>query len=250
MSIVKRLIGATALAIFCGSSAAWAQTPPQNPAPAPQNPAAAPQSPAPAPQNPAPTPQTSQPVVPPTVTAPPATAAAASVAPVIPKGVDLPADYVIGPDDNLDVIFWRDKDMSALVSVRPDGRITLPLLNDIQAAGLTPDQLRTAVMAAATKFVEDPNVTVVVKVINSRKVFVTGMVAKPGPYPLMGPTTVMQALSVAGGIQEFADSKNILIMRNENGRPVAYRFNYKEVLKRKNLKQNIELKPGDTVVVP
>jgi polysaccharide export outer membrane protein len=169
---------------------------------------------------------------------------------VIPKGVDLPADYVIGPDDTLDVIFWRDKDMSALVSVRPDGRVTLPLLNDIQAAGLTPDQLRTTVMAAATKFVEDPNVTVVVKVINSRKVFVTGMVAKPGPYALMGPTTVMQALSVAGGIQEFADSKNILIMRNENGRPVAYRFNYKEVLKRKNLKQNIELKPGDTVVVP
>jgi len=251
MSIVKRLIGATALAIFCGSSAAWAQTPPQTPAPAaPQNPAPAPKSPAPAPQNPAPTPQTSQPAVPPPATAPPATAAAASEAPVIPKGVDLPTDYVIGPDDNLDVIFWRDKDMSALVSVRPDGRITLPLLNDIQAAGLTPDQLRTAVMAAATKFVEDPNVTVVVKTINSRKVFVTGMVAKPGPYPLMGPTTVMQALSVAGGIQEFADSKNILIMRNENGRPVAYRFNYKEVLKRKNLKQNIELKPGDTVVVP
>ena len=243
MSIVKPLIGATALAIFCGSSAPGAQTPPQNPAPAPQNPA-------PAPQNPAPAPRTSQPAVPPTVTAPPATAAAASDAPVIPKGVDLPADYVIGPDDNLDIIFWRDKDMSALVSVRPDGRVTLPLLNDIQAAGLTPDQLRTAVMAAATKFVEDPNVTVVVKVINSRKVFVTGMVAKPGPYPLMGPTTVMQALSVAGGIQEFADSKNILIMRNENGRPVAYRFNYKEVLKRKNLKQNIELKPGDTVVVP
>jgi len=76
------------------------------------------------------------------------------------------------------------------------------------------------------------------------------MVAKAGPYPLMGPTTVMQVLSMAGGIQEFADSKNILIMRNENGRPVAYRFNYKEVLKRKNLKQNIELKPGDTVVVP
>jgi len=169
---------------------------------------------------------------------------------VIPKGVDLPSDYVIGPDDILDVIFWRDKDMSALVSVRPDGRVTLPLLNDMQAAGLTPEQLRTSVMTAATKFVEDPNVTVVVKAINSRKVFVTGMVAKPGPYPLMGPTTVMQALSVAGGIQEFADSKNILIMRTENGRPVAYRFNYKEVLKRKNLKQNIELKPGDTVVVP
>jgi len=151
MSIVKQLIGATALAIFCGSTAAWAQTPSQRPAPAPQNPAPVPQNPAPAPQSPAPTPQTSQPAVPPTVPAPTATAAPVSGAPVIPKGVDLPADYVIGPDDTLDIIFWRDKDMSALVSVRPDGRVTLPLLNDIQAAGLTPDQLRTAVMTAATK---------------------------------------------------------------------------------------------------
>jgi polysaccharide biosynthesis/export protein len=246
MSIVKHLIGATALAIFCGSNAAWAQTPPQSPAQSP------PQSPAPQspPQSPAQTPKTSQPAVPLPVPAPPAPAVPVSGAPVIPRGVDVPPDYVIGPDDNLEVIFWRDKDMSAVVSVRPDGRVTLPLLNDIQASGLTPEQLRTAVMTAATKFVEDPNVTVVVKAINSRKVFVTGMVQKAGPYPLMGPTTVMQVLALAGGIQEFADSKNILIMRTENGRPVAYRFNYKEVLKRKNLKQNIELKPGDTVVVP
>jgi polysaccharide export outer membrane protein len=253
MSIVKQLLSATALAIFCVSNAAWAQTPPQAPAQTPpQAPAQTPpQAPAQTPpQAPAPTPQTSQPVGPRPVPVLPATGAPVAAPPVIPRGVDVPPDYVIGPDDNLEIIFWRDKDMSALVSVRPDGRVTLPLLNDIQASGLTPEQLRTAVMTAATKFVEDPNVTVVVKAINSRKVFVTGMVAKAGPYPLMGPTTVMQVLSMAGGIQEFADSKNILIMRNENGRPVAYRFNYKEVLKRKNLKQNIELKPGDTVVVP
>jgi len=236
MSIVKHLISATALAMVCGSHGAWAQTPPQNPAPAPQNPAPAPQVPLPA-----------GPVA---VPAPPATGAPVSAPPVIPRGVDVPPDYVIGPDDALEVIFWRDKDMSAIVTVRPDGRVTLPLLNDVQASGLTPEQLRTSVMTAATKFVEDPNVTVVVKAINSRKVFVTGNVAKAGSYPLMGPTTVLQLLSLAGGLQEFADSKNILIMRNENGRPVAYRFNYKEVLKRKNLKQNIELKPGDTVVVP
>jgi polysaccharide export outer membrane protein len=176
--------------------------------------------------------------------------APAPVAPPIPAGVPLPAGYVIGPDDILNIVYWRDKDMSAEVAVRPDGLITLPLLNDVQAAGLTPDQLREFLTRAAAKFVEDPNVSVVVKTINSRKVFVMGLVAKPGPYPLSGPTTVMQALSMAGGIQEFADSKNILIMRNEDGRPVAHRFNYKEVLKRKNLKQNIELKPGDTVVVP
>jgi polysaccharide export outer membrane protein len=171
-------------------------------------------------------------------------------APVIPAGVPLPAGYVIGPDDILDVLYWRDKDMSAEVAVRPDGLITLPLLNDVQAAGLTPDQLREFLTRAAAKYVEEPNVTVVVKTINSRKVFVMGQVAKPGPYPLSGPTTVMQALAVAGGILEFADSRHILIMRTENGRPVALPFNYKDVLKRKNLKQNIELKPGDTVVVP
>jgi polysaccharide biosynthesis/export protein len=172
------------------------------------------------------------------------------VAPVIPAGVPLPAGYVIGPDDILEVLYWRDKDMSAEVAVRPDGLITLPLLNDVQAAGLTPDQLREFLTRAAAKFAKEPNVTVVVKTINSRKVFVMGQVAKPGPYPLSGPTTVMQALAVAGGILEFADSRHILIMRTENGRPVALPFNYKDVLKRKNLKQNIELKPGDTVVVP
>jgi polysaccharide biosynthesis/export protein len=165
-------------------------------------------------------------------------------------GVTLPPGYVIGPEDVLLILYWKDKDMSAEVSVRPDGRITLPLLNDVQAAGLTPDELREQLMKASAKFVEEPNVTVVVKTINSQKVFITGMVAKSGNYPLTAPTTVMQLIAMAGGIQEFADSKNILVVRNENGRPISYRFNYKEVLKRKNLKQNIELKPGDTVIVP
>jgi polysaccharide export outer membrane protein len=157
---------------------------------------------------------------------------------------------VIGPEDVLDVMYWRDKDMSAEVVVRPDGKIALPLLNDVQAAGLTPDELREFLMKASAKFVEDPSVTVVVKTINSRKVFVTGMVAKPGAYPISAPTTVMQVLAMAGGIHEFADAKNIIVMRNEKDGQVAYRFNYKEVLKRKNLAQNIQLKPGDTVVVP
>jgi polysaccharide biosynthesis/export protein len=174
----------------------------------------------------------------------------AAPAPAAPAGVAVPSGYVIGPDDVLMVLFWREKDMSLEVTVRPDGRITLPLLNDVQAAGLTPEELRAQVMKASAKYVEDPNVTVLVKTINSRKVFITGMVAKPGPYPLSGPTTVMQLLSMAGGIQEFADSKNIIVMRTENGRPMAYRFNYTEVVKRRNLRQNIELKPGDTVIVP
>jgi len=168
----------------------------------------------------------------------------------MPTGVTLPADYVIGPDDVLTVVFWREKDMSTDVAVRPDGMITLPLLNDVQAAGLTPEQLRESLTTAAEKFFEGPTVAVVVKAINSRKVFITGMVSKPGPYPLTGPTTVTQLIAMAGGLHEFAKKKNITILRTENGRETAIRFNYQDVMKRKNLKQNIELKPGDTIIVP
>jgi polysaccharide export outer membrane protein len=148
------------------------------------------------------------------------------------------------------VKFWKDNDMSADVVVRPDGLITLPLINDMRAAGLTPEQLRAKVMQAATKFVEAPNVQVYVRDIKSRQVFITGMINRSAPYPLIGPMNVMQLISMAGGLQDFADGKNIVIIRTENGEPVSYRFNYNEVVKRKNLKQNIELKPGDTVVVP
>jgi polysaccharide export outer membrane protein len=161
-----------------------------------------------------------------------------------------PADYVIGPEDLLGIVFWREKDLSADVSVRPDGRISLPLLNDVVAAGLTPTELRERLTEEARRYVEDPNVTVVVRQINSRRVFVTGEVMKPGPYPLTAPTTVLQMLAMAGGLREYADAKNILIMRLENGRTVSYAFNYRDVSKRRNIRQNIELKPGDTIVVP
>jgi len=161
-----------------------------------------------------------------------------------------PTEYVIGPNDTLSVLFWRDKDMSADVVVRPDGNITLPLLNDIQAAGLTPEQLRERILAEARRYIEDPSPTVVVKEINSRKVFITGQVEKPGPYPISEPTTVLHLIAIAGGLKEFADGKKILVMRTDKGRQVAYTFDYRELLKGKNLRQNIELKPGDTVVVP
>ena len=165
-------------------------------------------------------------------------------------GIPVPPDYVIGPDDQLSVTFWRDKDMSADVTVRPDGKITLPLLNDVQAAGLRPDQLREKVAEEAKRYVDDPQPTIVVTKINSRKVFITGQVAKPGPYSLMAPTTVLQLISMAGGLTDYAHSKKISIMRTENGRQIAYHFNYKDIAAGKNMKQNIELKPGDTVVVP
>jgi len=128
--------------------------------------------------------------------------------------------------------------------------ISLPLLNDVLAGGLTPDQLRDVLTKAARKFVEEPTVTVVVKQVNSRKVYITGQVSKPGPYPLVTPMTVMQLIAMAGGILEYANAEDIVVMRTDNGVPSAYRFNYKDVIRRKNLRQNIELRPGDTVVVP
>jgi polysaccharide export outer membrane protein len=164
--------------------------------------------------------------------------------------IALPSDYVIGADDVLSVLFWRDKDMSTDVTVRPDGKITLPLVNEIQASGLTPDQLRDRISAGAAKYIADPNVTVVVKQINSRKVFITGMVARPGAYQLNKPTTVLQLISMAGGLLEFAKGKEIVIARNANGEQHALKFNYKDVLQGKNLAQNVSLKPGDTVLVP
>ena len=181
--------------------------------------------------------------------APPAGAAGAAAAPVA-GAVPVPADYVIGPEDVLGVVYWRDKDMTGDVAVRPDGKISLPLLNDVQAAGMTPAQLRDKLVDASKQYFEDPSITVVVKQMNSRKVFITGEVGKPGPYPLAGPTTVLQLISIAGGLRDYADSKKILIVRNENGKQTSFLFNYKDVVSRKNLRQNIELKPGDTVIVP
>jgi len=171
---------------------------------------------------------------------PPAAAAGPQVTP--------PADYVIGPEDKLGVLFWRDETMSAEVVVRPDGRISLPLLNDVQVAGMTPDALRLVLMAAAKKFVAEPSVSVVVREINSRKVFITGQVTRPGSYPLISPTTVLQLIAIAGGLSEFADSKKITIIRPGQKEPL--KFNYEDVRKGKNLQQNVLLKIGDTVVVP
>ena len=161
-----------------------------------------------------------------------------------------PADYVIGPEDVLSVVFWRDKDMSLDVTVRPDGKISLPLLNDVPAAGLTPAQLCDRLGEEAKRFIEDPNVTVIVRQINSRRVFVTGEVFKPGPYSLIGPTTVLQMLATAGGLKEYADSKHIVVIRKENGRTIMNRFNYDDAVKPKGVRGNIDLKPGDTIVVP
>jgi polysaccharide biosynthesis/export protein len=163
--------------------------------------------------------------------------------------VTTPPGYLIGPDDVLQIVFWRDKDLSAEVVVRPDGRISLPLLNELQAAGSTPEQLRAALVERATQYIAEPNITILVKEIRSRRVFITGAVEKPGPFPLTGPTTVLQLIALAGGLKEFADQKNIVIMRTVNGQQSSYPFDYHSVSRGAKLTQNLELKPGDTVVV-
>ena len=171
--------------------------------------------------------------------------------PAVPAAVAaMPDDYVIGPEDVIGVVFWRDADMSGDLTVRPDGMITLPLLGDIQAAGLRPDALKDRIQTAAGKYVTDPNVTIIVRQLNSRKVFITGQVTTPGAYPLAGPRSVMQLIALAGGVSEYADASNVTIVRQEAGRTRSFRFNYKDVSKGRKLEQNIQLLPGDTVVVP
>lgn len=229
--------------LFLAASSAWAQTAPPKPANPPK--------PAPPPQvDPAKTGATSPKQAEQATQAPPAKAGQKPAPPVVAPAVPPPPGYVIGPEDVLNVQYWREANVSAEVTVRPDGMISLPLLNDVQATGLTPEQLRDRINELAKKYFEDPNVTVTVKTINSRKAFITGSVTRPGPYALTAPTTVLQLISMAGGLTEFARQKDIAVMRSENGKLVRYPFNYKDVAKGKNLKQNIELKPGDTVIVP
>jgi polysaccharide export outer membrane protein len=158
--------------------------------------------------------------------------------------------FIIGSDDVLGVNFWRDQEMSGDVTVRPDGMITLPLIRDIKAAGLTPDQLADRIQEAAREFIADASVTVVVRQLNSRRVFITGEVTRPGAYALTSAMTVMQLIAVAGGLTEFAESKDISIMRVEGGQAKTLPFNYKDVARGKKKEQNVQLKPGDTVVVP
>ena len=164
--------------------------------------------------------------------------------------VSAPSGYVVGAEDVLGIVFWREAEMNGDVTVRPDGRITLPLIGEVQAEGLTPEMLRDQIQAAAGKFMTAANVSVVVRQINSRKVFITGKVVTPGTYALAGPRTVMQLIALAGGLNEYADSKNITVIRTTKGVPTSHKFNYRDVAKGKKLEQNMLLAPGDTIVVP
>jgi polysaccharide biosynthesis/export protein len=168
---------------------------------------------------------------------------------VVLASLPLPKDYVIGAEDVLSVVFWSAKELSAEVLVRPDGKISLPILNDLPAAGMTPEQLAATIAKAATKFVRDPSATVIVKAVNSRKVYVVGEVARPGPFPLGSEMNVMQAIGEAGGFLETAKKGDVVIVRNENGKERRFKFNYNDVVRGKKVEQNIRLLPGDTIVV-
>ena len=159
-------------------------------------------------------------------------------------------NYVIGAQDVLDISVWKEPGVSRTVPVRPDGKISLPLLDDVQAAGLTPMQLSDSLTTKLKKYMADPQVTVIVTQINSQRVYVIGQVARPGAYPLLPNMTMLQALSSAGGFAQFANQKKIFLLRSVDGKQTKYRFNYKEVINGVDPSQNLTLRAGDQIVVP
>jgi len=158
--------------------------------------------------------------------------------------------YKIGPQDVLRVDVWKEPDISRTVPVRPDGKISLPLLNDVQAAGLTSMELAAAIREGLTKYITSPQVTVTVTEINSRRFYCMGEVLKQGSYALLPNMTALQAISSCGGFTQFAKLKGIYILRNESGQQKKHPFNYKDVVKGNHPEENIQLQPGDVIVVP
>lgn len=156
-----------------------------------------------------------------------------------------PNTYIIGPEDVLAVRVWRENDLNTLVSVRPDGRITLALVGDVEAAGLTPLQLTARITEAYGKILNKPEVMVEVRQVRSKRYYISGNTMRTGPMPLITPTTVLQALSSAG-FREWAKTNKIVIMRGTE----RLKFNYKDILKGKNLQQNVYLRDGDHIYVP
>jgi polysaccharide export outer membrane protein len=158
-------------------------------------------------------------------------------------------DYVIGPDDGLSINVWKEADLTATLPVRPDGKISLPLLGDVQAAGMTPIQLADSITEKLRKFLADPRVTVVVTAINSKRVYMVGEVSRSGAMPMLPHMTVLQALSAAG-ISQFANTKRIYVLRSQNGKQEKLPVNYRRLVKGDAMDQNYTLQPGDTIVVP
>jgi polysaccharide export outer membrane protein len=241
----KILIAAMAVVLAIPAAAQWSTSKKGSAAkqPAASQPAPATTAPvaeAPASEKPAAAPERSTTMV----------AKAAEVPEVRPApGAESP-DYTIGAEDVINISVWKEPELTMSVVVRPDGSVSLPLINDVNARGLTPMQLAAHLTARLKQFLADPRVTVIVTQINSRRFYVLGEVGRPGAFPLLPNMTVLQALSTAGGFREFANPSKIYVLRNENGAAKKYPFNYKKVIAGKNIEQDILLKPGDTVVVP
>jgi len=171
-----------------------------------------------------------------------------------PEGVNPPVkvgkDYVIGADDVLDVSVWKEQDLTRTLQVRPDGKISMPLLGDVEAAGLTPSQLAQTVSDKLKRYLTAPQVTIILTQINSQRVYVTGEVTRPGAYPVLPGMTILQAITSAGGLTQFANAKKIFLMRDENHIQTKYPFSYKEVLDGRKAEENLPVRAGDTIVVP
>lgn len=183
----------------------------------------------------------------------PAAQAAVALAqpPGAPAGKPHDGSYVIGDDDVLSINVWKEPDVSRSVPVRSDGRISLPLAGEVQAAGRTPLQLEQDITTRLKNYISEPEVTVMVQQINSQKFNILGEVTKPGSYPLTNTTTVLDAIAAAGGFRDFAKQKDIYVLRqNSSGSQSRIAFNYKDVIKGKHPEQNIKLEPRDTIVVP
>lgn len=160
-------------------------------------------------------------------------------------------EFVIGTGDVLAISVWKETEISRSVPVRPDGRISLPLIGELQASGKTPKQLESEIKTKLKDFVSEPEVTVIVQEIKSQKFNVLGMVIKPGSYPLNKPMTILDAIALCGGFRDFAKQKDIYVLRaTADGKQVRLPFNYKDVVKGRNATQNVELESNDTIVVP
>jgi len=159
--------------------------------------------------------------------------------------------FIIGDDDVLSINVWKEPDLTKVIPVRSDGKISLPLVGEVQAAGLTPSQLEQDIAGRLKSYVNDPQVTVIVQQINSLKFNVLGQVTKPGSYPLMAGTTIVDAIATAGGFKDFAKKKSIYVLRQTpGGEESRILFNYQDFIKGKNAQQDIIVKPRDTIVVP
>jgi len=158
--------------------------------------------------------------------------------------------YLIGPNDILSIYVWKEAELTREVTVMPDGRVTFPLAGEIVAQGQTVTQLKKSITQKLEKYVTAPEVTVIVRESRSQMIYTIGKVVRPGPYPLTSSMTILQALSIAGGFTEWADQKDIVIVRRQAGKEIQIPFNYKEFTSGQNLEKNIMLQPGDTIVVP